>query len=66
MELAPKEQLIFLKAEASRDILKFRVLEIAFTGVFHKALSTVDGMLFCQNTLTQDWEQCHRNVPHVP
>ena len=26
----------FFRAEASRDILKFRVLEIAFPGVFYK------------------------------
>ena len=36
----------FLRAEASRDILKFRVSEMVFPEVF----STVDAMLFRQNT----------------
>ena len=36
----------FLRTKASRDILKFRVLEMAFPGVF----SSVDAMLFRQNT----------------
>ena len=48
----------FLRAEASRDILKFRVSEIAIPGVFgrHVVLSEY----------RQDWEQCRRNVPGVP
>ena len=39
----------FLRAEASRGILKFRVLEIAFGG-FQEVFSTADTMLFCRNT----------------
>ena len=54
----------FLTAKASRDILKLRVLEIAFPQVFkryfhcrcHVALSEY----------TQDWKQCRLNVPGVP
>ena len=34
-----------LRAKASRDILKFRVLEMAFQGIFK-----ADAMLFYQNT----------------
>ena len=30
----------FLRAEASRDILKFRVLEMVFPGVFQEVVST--------------------------
>ena len=37
----------FLRAEASRDILKFRVAEMAF---FQEEFSTADTMLFFQNT----------------
>ena len=56
----------FLRAEASRDSLKFRVLEMAFPGGFfirgifhhgHHVVSSVD---------TQEWEQCHQNVPGIP
>ena len=39
----------FLRAEASRDILKFRVSEMAFPGVL-KRYFPADAMLFCQKT----------------
>ena len=39
----------FLSAKASRDILKFSVLEIAFRG-FQEVFSTTDTMLFRRNT----------------
>ena len=40
----------FLSAEASRDILEFRVSEMPFPGVFKRYFSTVDTMLLHQNT----------------
>ena len=40
----------FLRAEASRDILKFRVSEMAFPGGFQEVFTTTDAMLFHQNT----------------
>ena len=40
----------FLRAEASRDILEFRVSEMPFPGVFKRYFSTVDTMLLHQNT----------------
>ena len=41
----------FFRAEASRDILKFRVLEIAFPGVFYKRYFPArTPRLFSQNT----------------
>ena len=50
MELAPRHK--FLRAVASSDILKFRVSEMAFSGVFKRYVlsSTADAMLFRQNT----------------
>ena len=46
----------FLRAKVSSDILKFRVLEIAFSGVFksgfQEVFSTADTILFCWNTRT--------------
>ena len=39
-----------LTAEASRDILEFRVLKTPFPGVFKRYFSTADAMLLCQNT----------------
>ena len=40
----------FLRAEASRHILKFKVSEMAFAGGSQEVFSTADTMLFCQNT----------------
>ena len=40
----------FLRAEASRDILKFRVSEMPLPGVFKRYFSTVDSMFLCQTT----------------
>ena len=39
-----------LTAEASRDILEFRVLKTPFPGVFKRYFSTADTMLLCKNT----------------
>ena len=39
----------FLMAKSSRDILKFRVSEMAFSRGFQEEFSTTDTMLFCQN-----------------
>ena len=59
MELAPRHK--FLRAVASSDILKFRVSEMAFSGVF-KRYSPPPRMPYAQ-----DWEQYRpkdcRNVP---
>ena len=40
----------FLMAEASRDILKFRVPEIAFPGIYKRYFPPGGAMLFGQNT----------------
>ena len=40
----------FFRAEASRDILEFRVSEMPFPWVFKRYFSTVDTMLLHQNT----------------
>ena len=40
----------FLRVEASRDILKFRVSEMPFPGVFKRYFSTADALLLCQTT----------------
>ena len=40
----------FLRAEASRDILEFRVSEMPFPGIFKRYFSTVDTMLLRLNT----------------
>ena len=40
----------FLRTEASRDILEFRVSETPFPGVFKRYFSTTDAMLLHQNT----------------
>ena len=40
----------FLRVEASRDILKFRVSEMPFPGVFQRYFSTADALLLCQTT----------------
>ena len=48
LELAAKAQV--LEGRGTRGILKFRVSEMAFPGVFNiLVLSTVDAMLFHQN-----------------
>jgi len=49
----------FLRSEASRDVLKLRVSEMAFRGVsrgiFHH------GCQVAESEYMQDWEQCCRN-----
>ena len=40
----------FLRTEASRAILEFRVLETPFPVVFKRCFSIADTMLLCQNT----------------
>ena len=54
----------FLRATASRDILKFRVSEMVFpgfsAGTFHHGRNAVS------SEYTQDWEECRRNVSGVP
>ena len=40
----------FLRAEASRDILEFKVGEMSFPGVFKRYFSTTDTMLLRPNT----------------
>ena len=40
----------FLRAEASRAILKFGVSEMGFPGGFQEEFSNGDAMLFCQDT----------------
>ena len=47
----------FLRAEASRDMLKFRVSEMAFPGVFQKVFCTTDATIV-SSEYTQDWKQC--------
>ena len=54
----------FLRAEASRDILKSGVLEMAFPGVSR-------GIFQCRcyvvsSLHSQHWEQCHPNVAGIP
>ena len=39
-----------MRAEASRDVLEFRVSETPFPGVFKRYFSTANAMLLCQNT----------------
>ena len=48
MELALRHK--FLRAEASSDILKFKVSKILFPGVFRRYFPDADAMLFRQNT----------------
>ena len=40
----------FLRAEAIRDSLEFRVSEMPFPGVLKRYFSTADALLLCQNT----------------
>ena len=53
----------FLRAEETRDILKFRVSEMAFPGVLKRYFSA--RMLCCFVRIHQDWEQCYRNVADI-
>ena len=46
----------FLKAKASRDILKFRVSEMAFPGVFKRYFPP---RMLVSSEYSQHWEQCH-------
>ena len=39
-----------MRAEASRDVLEFRVSETPFPEVFKRYFSTANAMLLCQNT----------------
>jgi len=48
----------FLRAKASRYILKFRLSEMAISRGFQEHVVLSEYM--------QDWEQCRRNVPGVP
>ena len=50
----------FLRAEASRDILKFRVSEMVFAGVFKRYFPL--RMPCCFVKYTQDWKQCCRKL----
>ena len=58
----------FLRAEASRDILKFRVSDMPFPGVFkgYFPLRMPCCFLRIHKEYMQDWEQCSRNVPGTP
>ena len=40
----------FFRAEASRNVLEFRVSETPFPEVFKRYFSTANAMLLCQNT----------------
>ena len=48
----------FLRAEASRDILKFRVLEMAFPGVSKRYFPPLMPLLFHQNILGTMSSKC--------
>ena len=54
----------FLRAEASRGILKFRVSEMAFPGLFKRHFPHFPH--FVSSEYMQDWVQCRQNVPGVP
>ena len=54
----------FWRAQASRDILKFRVLEMAFPGLF-KRYFPLRTPYVALSEYMQDWEQCHQNVPDL-
>ena len=66
MELAPKAQV--LEGVASRDILKFRVSEMAFSGVFKRYFPPRTPCF--SSECTQDFRKIGsnavRNVPAVP
>ena len=49
----------FLRAEASRDILKISVSEMAFPGVF---MGYFPLRTSCCLEYAKDWEQCRQNV----
>ena len=52
----------FLRAEASRDILKFRVSKMTFSGVFKRYFPPLTPHL---SDCTKDWEQCYQSVPDL-
>ena len=54
----------FLRAEASWDILKFRVSGIAFPGVSRGIYH--HGCYVVSSQYLQHWEQYHRNVAGIP
>ena len=54
----------FLRTEASRDILKFRVLEMAFPGVFFFHHGRQD--VFRQNIHKTGNMQCYQNISGIP
>ena len=55
----------FLRAEASRDILKIIISEMAFPEVFKRYFPPRRRHVV-SSEYTLDWEQCRRNVPGVP
>ena len=55
----------FLRAEASRDILKFRVSEMAFSGVFKRYFPPRTPCFFRQNTL-KTGNNAGNNVSGIP
>ena len=54
-----------LRAEESRDTLKFEVSEMAFPGAFNRYFPPWTPCCFVRIQV-QDWKQCHRNVPSIP
>ena len=54
----------FLRAEASRDIVKFRSLEMVFPGVFKRYFSPRTPCRLVR--MYADGQRCRRNVPGVP
>jgi len=58
------ERNTFLRAEASRDILKFRVSKMALKVVFKRCFPPQTPC--CSVKYAQDWEQCRQNVPGIP
>ena len=50
----------FLRAEASRHILKFKVSEKAFAGVLKSIFHCGHHVVLSE--YTQDWKQCHRKL----
>ena len=56
----------FLRAKAPRDILKIRVSEMAFSGVFKRYFPPRMPCCFVRIHTRPVLEQCHLNVPAVP
>ena len=54
----------FLRVEASRDILKFRVSEMVFKKYFPLRMPCC--FVGIHTRLLQDWDQCGGNVPGIP